>query len=115
MSSELAAGLIAALEAISRDHPNRLLRLRGCLPAHAEPNGSEPFELLIYRGFSSSTTHAIAVDPDQPVLPVPLTGLEGELLMAPLDPEAHQLLVGPAPLDRFLDPCLWQGSAPQQG
>ena len=61
------AAQLAALEAISRERPDRVLRLRGELPGDA---GSwEPFELLIFRGFSSSVSHPTAFDPDQPALP----------------------------------------------
>ena len=56
--------LLAALEAISRDRADRVLRLRGSLPPEAAGAGaSEPFELLIFRGFSSSVSHPTAFDP----------------------------------------------------
>lgn len=92
--------LLAALETISRERPNRVLRLRGRF-------GQEPFELLIYRGFSSSTTHPTAFDPDQPLLSEGAEIDTGELLMGPLNPAAEQRLGRPAPPDRFLDPDRW--------
>jgi hypothetical protein len=48
--------LVAQLEERSRNHADRVLRLLGVV-------GVEPFELLIFRGFSSSTTHPTRFDP----------------------------------------------------
>ncbi|MEB3234715.1 MAG: hypothetical protein VKM98_04735 [Cyanobacteriota bacterium] len=102
MSSD---GLIASLEAISRQRPDRVLRLRGTVAAAAAP--AEAFELLIFKGFSSSTTHATDMDPDQPVLPADVVIEDAELLAAPLNPADPQLLAGPWPVSDFLDPQRW--------
>lgn len=105
MSSDLADSahsLIARLEQISRDHPQRVLRLRGVIAC------DEPFELLIYRGFSSSTTHPTAYDPDQPVLPSGMGSLAAELLLGPLNPADAQILHGPSDPQAFLDLRLWR-------
>jgi len=98
---------LARLEAISRKHPARVLRLRGTLPAGAASAEREPFELLIYRGFSSSTTHPTEIDPDRAVLPAGATLSGAELLAAPLNPAAEHLLAGPAAIETFLDPQRW--------
>jgi hypothetical protein len=97
MAAELP---IASLEAISRGIPGRVLRLRGRL-------GEEPYELLIFRGFSSSTTHPTGSDPDQPVLPAAVEITTAELLQAPLTPAAEVLLAGPAPVECFLESAAW--------
>jgi len=113
--------LLARLEEISRERPDRVLRLHGTLrrlPAEdgrepgEEPEAAasplEPFELVIYRGFSSSTTHPTAFDPDQPALPETARLLSAEILQAPLRPgEAEGLLAGPGPVDLFLEPGAW--------
>ena len=104
MAQEVAAQL-AALEAISREHPDRVLRLRGELPG--EDGVSEPFELLIFRGFSSSVSHATAFDPDQSALPAAAQIETAELLRGPLNPSCEQLLAGPWPPLRFLEPQAW--------
>lgn len=78
------ATLLMELEERSRARPDRVLRLRGCLPAEG---GEEPFELLIFRGFSSLTTHPTAFDPDRPALPEGSRIDSAELLEAPLTPE----------------------------
>ncbi len=103
----MSASLLARLEALSRNRPDRVLRLRGSLPAAA--GESEPFELLIYRGFSSSVTHPTAVDPDRPALPDGSEIDGAELLQGPLDPRSECRLAGPLPVERFLDPLAWQG------
>ena len=113
--------LVARLEEISRGRPDRVLRLRGtlgALPAEGSeaagtgPTGAaspvEPFELVIYRGFSSSTTHPTAFDPDQPALPETARLISAEILQAPLRPgEAEALLAGPGPAELFLEPGAW--------
>jgi hypothetical protein len=98
--------LLADLEEISRTCADRVLRLRGelALPA-AEP---EPYELLLFRGFSSSTTHPTSFDPDQPVLPVGVRIASAELLRAPLNPAAEERLAGPVDPELFRDPKAWR-------
>ncbi|MFZ9228288.1 MAG: hypothetical protein ACO23C_07940 [Prochlorococcaceae cyanobacterium] len=98
---------LARLEAISREQPTRVLRVRGTLAAGDAGAEREPFELLIYRGFSSSTTHPTEIDPDRPVLPAGVALSGAELLAAPLNPAAEQLLAGPAAVETFLDPQRW--------
>lgn len=78
------------------------------IPAAAETTAEpEDFELLIFRGFSSSTTHPTAFDPDQPVLSggVELSG--AELLRAPLNPSAEELLAGPLMPHHFRESESW--------
>lgn len=125
------AELLAALEALSRARPDRVLRLRGSLPGGAlepdaaaaapdqpqltgEQSGSEPlpvawepFELLIFRGFSSLTTHPTAFDPDRPALPEQARISGAELLAAPLNPDGGVPLAGPAAAAMFLVEAHW--------
>jgi hypothetical protein len=103
----VSSDLLAALEAHSRSRPDRLLRLRGTLVG---PQGPEPLELLVFRGFSSSLSHPTAFDPDQSALPAGARLLEAELLQGPLNPEAEVLLAGPAPVETYCDPQAWEGS-----
>jgi len=90
------AALLAQLEALSRERPDRVLRLQGRLPS------GEDFELLIYRGFSSSTTHPTAYDPDQPALPEGSEIASATLLEGPLRPGDDIPRLGPAPVETFL-------------
>ena len=102
------AELLLALESLSRSRPDRLLRLRGQVPVNAmgDPDGTgqglEPFELLIYRGFSSSTTHPTAFDPDRPALPEGSRIESAELLEGPLDPAVQRVRTGPVVATEFL-------------
>jgi hypothetical protein len=109
---------LAQLEALSRLRPDRVVRLRGRWPlAQSDPvaaqAGAEPeaepelFELLIFRGFSSSVTHPTAFDPDEPALPAGAVLEHAELLQGPLDPRADRVLAGPLPVEDLLDPQAW--------
>ena len=90
------AALLAQLEALSRERPDRVLRLQGRLPC------VDIFELLIYRGFSSSTTHPTAYDPDQPALAEGSEIASATLLQGPLKPGQEIQRAGPAPVETFL-------------
>jgi hypothetical protein len=92
--------LLSALEAISSQRPDRVLRLAGHL-------AGEPLELLIFRGFSSSTTHPTAFDPDQSALPDGARIQTASLLEGPLNPAAEQVLAGPTDPALFLEPAAW--------
>lgn len=122
MAPLAVADLLAALELISRARPDRVLRLTGwlqCAPeADAGPEqaikeieaikAAEPFELLIFRGFSSSLSHPTGFDPDQPALPAAAVIEAAELLIGPLNPSQPQRLAGPAAVEGFLDPAAWR-------
>jgi len=51
--------LINSLEKISSQIPNRILKLEGFI---VKENHKEQLEILIFKGFSSSTTHPIEID-----------------------------------------------------
>jgi hypothetical protein len=105
MSGGAPEALIGQLEGLSRSRPDRVLRLTGRLPA--ADGAGELFELLIFRGFSSSTTHPTDFDPDQSVLPPGVALEQAELLAGPLLPGAEQLLAGLAVPEEFLEPSAW--------
>lgn len=120
LSPPTVAALLAALEEISRGRPDRVLRLRGLLivdaeglpvdsaaAAAAETQTEEAFELLIFRGFSSSVTHPTAFDPDRPALPEGAEITSAELLAGPLNPLQERRLAGPQPVEAFLNPAAW--------
>jgi hypothetical protein len=100
------ATLLARLEENSRARHDRVLRLTGTVPAEGG-GGEEPFELLIFRGFSSSVTHPTAFDPDQPALPETACLAAAELLAGPLNPSEERRLAGPVAAETFLDPGAW--------
>ena len=57
--------LIKSLEEISFIIPNRLLKLQGHL---LEDKDREFLEIIIFKGFSSSTTHQIEIDSEKQVI-----------------------------------------------
>ena len=103
MSSDVAT-LLSRIEELSRSRPDRVVRLTGELPGDC---GLEPFELLIFRGFSSSVSHPTAFDPDQPALPAAALVQAAELLQGPFNPAAEQRLAGPMAPEQLLDPAAW--------
>ena len=92
--------LVFQLEERSRNHGDRLLRLVGVV-------GNEPFELLIFRGFSSSTTHPTRFDPDASVLPDGTVLDRAELLMGPIMPGDEHVLAGPMSPTELLTQASW--------
>ena len=92
--------LVQALEERTRVQPQRVVRLRGQVV-------DEPFELLIFRGFSSSTTHPTAFDPDASVLPEGTSLGQAELLQGPMSPSQEVVLAGPMPPNDLLAQANW--------
>jgi len=99
------ADLVQALEERTRHHPDRVVRLRGLVDG-------ELFELLIFRGFSSSTTHPTSFDPDASVLPEATLLNQAELLQGPLSPVKEIVLVGPLEPVELLNEDHWVKAFP---
>ncbi len=57
--------LINNLEKISSKIPNRILKLEGYI---LKGNHKEKLEIIIFKGFSSSTTHPIEIDLEKQVI-----------------------------------------------
>ena len=57
--------LIDSLEKISSEIPDRILKLEGFI---IKENQKEQLEILIFRGYSSSTTHPIEIDSEKKVI-----------------------------------------------
>ena len=57
--------LIKNLEKISSRIPNRILKLEGYT---LQENQKEQLEIIIFKGFSSSTTHPIEIDLEKKVI-----------------------------------------------
>jgi len=57
--------LINNLEKISSEIPNRILKLEGFV---LKENHKERLEILIFKGFSSSTTHPIEIELEKRLL-----------------------------------------------
>ena len=73
--------LINNLEKISSEIPNRVLKLEGFI---LKENHQEHLEILIFKGFSSSTTHPIEIDLEKKVIAFTYILTNFKLYKAPL-------------------------------
>ena len=73
--------LINSLEKISSEIPDRILKLEGFIQ---KENQKEQLEILIFKGFSSSTTHPIEIDLEKKVLEFRYIITNFKLYKAPL-------------------------------
>ena len=73
--------LINSLEKISSEMPDRILKLEGFL---LKENQKEQLEVIIFRGYSSSTTHPIEIDSEKKVITLSYTITNFKLYKAPL-------------------------------
>ena len=73
--------LINSLEKISSEIPYRILKLEGFI---LKENQKERLEILIFRGYSSSTTHPIEIDSEKKVITLSYTITNFKLYKAPL-------------------------------
>ena len=73
--------LINSLEKISSEMPNRILKLEGFL---LKENQKEQLEILIFRGYSSATTHPIEIDLEKKVIALNYLLTNFKLYKAPL-------------------------------
>ena len=73
--------LINNLERISSRIPNRILKLEGYIK---KENHKEELEIIIFKGFSSSTTHPIEIDLEKKVIEFSFILTNFKLFNAPL-------------------------------
>ena len=73
--------LINCLERISSRIPNRILKLEGYIQ---KENKKEKLEIIIFRGYSSSTTHPIEIDSEKKVIALTYIITNFKLYKAPL-------------------------------
>ena len=73
--------LLNNLEKISSEIPNRILKLEGFI---LKENKKEKLEILIFRGYSSSTTHPIEIDSEETVIKLSYSISNFKLYKAPL-------------------------------
>ena len=81
--------LIKNLEKISFMIPNRVLKLQGYL---LRENYKEFLEIIIYRGFSSSTTHQIEIDSEKEVIEFDHCFKKFILFRAPLKEDSEEII-----------------------
>ena len=73
--------LLNKLEKISSLIPNRILKVEGWI---LQENHKEQLEIIIFKGFSSSTTHPIEIDSEKKVIELTYTITNFKLYKAPL-------------------------------
>ena len=73
--------LLNNLEKISSVIPNRILKVEGYI---LKENQKEKLEIIIFKGFSSSTTHPIEINLEKKVLGFPYIITNFKLYEAPL-------------------------------
>ena len=73
--------LIKNLEKISSEIPNRILKIQGYI---LKENHKEQLEIIIFKGFSSSTSHPIEIDLEKKVLEFSYSLTNFKLYEAPL-------------------------------
>ena len=73
--------LISNLEKISFRIPNRILKIEGYI---LKENHKEQLEIIIFKGFSSSTTHPIEIDLEKKVIESKYIITNFKLYKAPL-------------------------------
>ena len=81
--------LINSLEKISSEIPDRILKLEGFI---LKKNHKEKLEILIFKGFSSSTTHPIEIDLEKKVIEFNYILTNFKLYKAPLTEAADDFI-----------------------
>ena len=96
--------LINCLEKISSEIPNRILKLEGFI---LKENQKEQLEIIIFRGFSSSTTHPIEIDSEKKVITLSHIITNFKLYKAPLTETEENFLKENQNSDFFLNQKNW--------
>ena len=96
--------LINNLEKISSDIPNRILKLEGFT---LKENHKEQLEIIIFKGFSSSTTHPIEIDSEKKVIGLTYIITNFKLYKAPLTETEENFIRENQNSDFFLNQKNW--------
>ena len=96
--------LINNLEKISFKIPNRILKLEGFI---LKENYKEQLEILIFKGFSSSTTHPIEIDLEKKVIEFRYVITNFKLYKAPLTESKENFIRENQNIDFFLNQKNW--------
>ena len=96
--------LINSLEKISSEIPDRILKLEGYL---VRENQKEQLEILIFRGYSSSTTHPIEIDSEKKVIALTYIITNFKLYKTPLTETEENFIKENQNLDYFLNQKNW--------
>ena len=96
--------LINQLEKVSLNIPDRILRIKGYIL-----NGEEKdfLEIIIYRGFSSSTTHMIDTNIENDVINKNYFLTSCQLLNAPMSENSNSVIKEIKKIELFLNSDFW--------
>ena len=94
--------LIKELELISSRVPNRILRINGIFS-----DSKEFIEVIIFKGFSSSTTHKIEHDLEKNVINKDFIFTKCELIRAPLGDSENFVIKESKDISKFLNKNFW--------
>ena len=96
--------LINSLEKISSEIPDRILKLEGLI---LKENQKEQLEIIIFKGYSSSTTHPIEIDSEKKVITLSHIITNFKLYKAPLTETEENFIRGNQNSDFFLNQKNW--------
>ena len=96
--------LLNNLEKISSLVPNRILKVEGFI---LKENQKESLEIIIFKGFSSSTTHPIEIDLEKKVIDFPYVLTNFKLYEAPLTETKENFIRENQNIDFFLNQKNW--------
>ena len=96
--------LINCLERISSKITNKILKLEGFI---IKENQKEKLEIIIFRGFTSSTTHPIEIDLEKKVFKFDFILTNLRLYRAPLTENENNFIRENHNSDFFLDQKNW--------
>ena len=96
--------LINNLEKISSKIPNRVLKLEGFI---LKDNHKEHLEIIIFKGFSSSTTHPIEIDLEKKVIEFSFSISNFKLYESPLRETEDNFIRENRNSDFFLNQKNW--------
>ncbi len=101
----MGINLIKDLEQISSKFPNRILKIKGYV---FEKQKKDFLEILIYKGFSSSTTHKIDIDIENKVINLNCFFTSYELFEAPLKDMNNKLINQSSSFKEISEKSFWK-------
>ena len=96
--------LINNLEKISTKKPNKIFKLEGFI---LKDNCKEKLEILIFKGYSSSTTHPIEIDLEKKFITLTFILTNFKLYKAPLTESGENFIRENENSDFFLNQKNW--------
>ncbi len=106
MTKMKGISLINIFEDLSLKRTDIVIRLTG--DVISKSHEKNPLEVIIFRGFTSCTTHPTISDPNQSTIPPGGKLTEGEVLKAPFSPNNETIILGPMPIEELTKHQFWR-------